>query len=140
MIRSLPFVLLLVACTSGSNENVVSAMNYLMEPIDANCAVQALADEEGFAVRTPVRQAGGAEQVTALFNDDLQVEGIIRTQPDQTGEVSFFVKLEEGASPLDRREAAFAVRRADEAVYRACSEDGQLYGEEGQIVLDPDTE
>ena len=39
-------------------------------------------------------------------------------------------------NPLDRREADYAVRQADEAVYRACTEDGQFNMDDGSVVIE----
>ncbi len=126
------------ACSSPSADRIVSSMNYLQEPISPICARDALLTEEGFAVTTSLRERGGATELKALFNGDLPLTSLIRTRDDGTAEVSFFVKLPPEATPLDRREAEFAVRRADEAVYRQCTEDGKTYG--GDVVIDAETD
>ncbi|MEM9421247.1 MAG: hypothetical protein AAF986_01865 [Pseudomonadota bacterium] len=125
--------MMLAACSS-SPDLTVSSMNFLQAPISPTCARDALLTEEGFSVNAPMGKRGGATEIKAMFNGDLPVTSLIRTQPDGTAEVSFFVKLSPKATPLDRREAEFAVRRADEAVYRKCTEDGKIYG--GDVVID----
>ncbi|MBB4658065.1 hypothetical protein [Parvularcula dongshanensis] len=135
MIRCVPLLAALIGC-SGSDDDTVSAMNYLLAPIEASCARDAVLAAEGFAVRGGLRRDGDAERFTALFNDDLPVDVIIRTNRDGTGEVSAFTRLSEDPSPLERREAQFAVETADEAIYRACTEDGRTYGDDAGVVIE----
>ena len=122
----------ITACTPSGD--VVSSMNFLRAPIEPACAQNALLAVEGFSVKTPMVRRGGAQQMQALFNEDLAVNGIVRTLSDGTGEVSFFVKLDKDATPLEQRKARFAVQTADEAVYRACTVDGKSGS--GDIILD----
>lgn len=126
------------ARAAAAGPETVSSMNFLMEPIDASCAQAAVLDTDGFAARGPVRRSGGAREFTAVFNDDLPVRVIVRRQRDGSSEVSALTKLPRGATPLARREADYAVRAADEAIYRSCTQDGITYGgedQDGQTVI-----
>ena len=146
--RRLAPVLLLAACAQGESlsESVtgagrrgdtVSSMNYLLEPIDPVCAKNAVLDADGFGLRGDLRRQGGAQRFEALFNDDLPLSVIVRHRGDRTAEVSVFSKLPRGADPLMRREAEFAVAAADEAIYRACTEDGRINPEgDGDVVIE----
>ena len=150
MIRALPILALLglSACAGGESlaeqvagaqrrGDTVSAMNYLLAPVDPVCAKQAVLDTDGFGLRGDLRREGGAQRFEAVFNDDLPVSVIVRQRRDGTAEVSAFSQLRRGASPLDRREAEFAVAAADEAIYRACTEDGLINPEgDGDVVID----
>ncbi|WOI53288.1 hypothetical protein [Parvularcula sp. LCG005] len=129
-------VLMTGCATIGAEPDVISAMNYLQAPITVSCAQQALLATDGFAVKAAPGQSDGADRLEALFNKDLPVTGIVRTLNDGTGEVSFFVRLDKDATPLDRREANFAVRRADEAVYRACAMDGRTLTDDGNVIIE----
>lgn len=120
---------------AGRRGDTVSSMNYLLEPIDPGCAKRAVLDTEGFGLRGDLRRDGDARRFEALFNDDLPVSVIVRQRRDRTAEVSVFSRLRRGASPLVRREAEYAVAAADEAIYRACTEDGRAYGEDGGDVV-----
>lgn len=138
MIRlSLIVVIIILAGCSSNSTNTISSMNYLQEPIDAVCVRSALADEDGFAAVTAIRRTGGAEQIEAIFNDDLPITVIVRRQDDGTGEVSVFTRISPDIDPLQRREAEYAVRAADEAIYRQCTTDGQLNPDgDGDVILD----
>ena len=146
MTRLMLPLLLLAACAQGESlseqvagaqrrGDTVSSMNYLLEPVDPVCAKRAVLDTDGFALRGDLRREGGAQRFEALFNDDLPVSVIVRTRRDRTAEVSVFSRLRRGASPLDRREAEYAVGAADEAIYRACTRDGQI-GRGGDVVIE----
>ncbi|WP_370336178.1 hypothetical protein [Parvularcula marina] len=128
-------VALLAACASN-DDNTISSMNYLQAPIEAACARDALIDEEGFAAVTSIRQIGGAEQIDATFNQDMPVTVIVRRQDDGTGEVSVFTRLEEGATPLERRKANFAVTTADETIYRQCTADGKINPGDADVIIE----
>ena len=153
LVSSLTAIVLLGACTAGESlseqvaaaqrrGDTVSAMNYLLEPVDPICAKRAVLDTDGFALRGDLSRVGGRREgdvrrFEAMFNDDLPLSVIVRTRRDRTAEVSVFSKLRRGASPLDRREAEFAVGAADEAIYRACTEDGRAYPEgDGDVVIE----
>jgi len=124
---------LLCACALSGETETLSVMNYAREPIEAACARDAVLAEEGFALRGPLGRRGGASEFTALFNDDLPVRVIVRNA-DGTGEVSAFTRLPKDATPLERREASFAVEAADEAIYRSCTADGRE--SDGDIVIE----
>ena len=140
--------LVLAACAQGESlsESVtgaarrgdtVSSMNYLMEPVDPICAKTAILDTDGFGLRGDLRRQGDAQRFEAIFNRDLPVSVIVRQRRDGTAEVSTFSKLPRRADPLMRREAEFAVAAADEAIYRACTEDGQINPEgDGDVVIE----
>lgn len=143
----LPLVLL-AACTGAESlseqvaaaqrrGDTVSSMNYLQSPVDPVCAKRAVLDTDGFGLRGDLRREGGAQRFEAMFNDDLPVSVIVRARRDRTAEVSVFSRLRRGASPLDRREAEYAVGAADEAIYRACTEDGRINPDgDGDVVID----
>lgn len=137
MIRSGTFLLLIVTACASRNDTI-SSINYLQAPISAECARAALLEEDGFAVQTALPKQGTATRLNATFNEDLPVTGLVRQNTDGTAEVSFFVKLAPNTTPLDRREAAYAVRRADEVVYQECTEDGKTYGGAPNMVLTPE--
>lgn len=120
----------LVTACAATPDRTVSSINYLMDPIEPSCALNAMVNEEGFATQATLKRRGDAFEINALFNGDLPITGIVRTQKNGTAEISFFVKLSKAATALDRREAEFAVRRADEAVYRSCTDDGKSYGDD----------
>ena len=115
--------------------DTVSSMNYLLAPVDPVCAKTAVLGTEGFGLRGDLRRQGDAVRFQAVFNDDLPVSVIVRRRRDRTAEVSVFSRLPRGASPLVRREAEYAVGAADEAIYRACTEDGRL-GTDGDVVIE----
>jgi hypothetical protein len=128
--------MVLAACSSPAPEDTVSSINYLQKPVSASCARDALVGLDGFAVETEIRRRGNAREIRALFNDDLHVTGLVR-RTGETGEVSFFARLPADATALERKEAEYAVRRADEAVYVACTEDGQTDLGDGKVILEP---
>lgn len=123
------------AC-AASDADTVSSINYLQEPISATCARDALVQTEGFAVATAIGRNGSAREINATFNSDLAVTVLVRTDREGDGEVSAFVRLSPDSTPFDRREAQFAVRAADEAIYRSCTEDGQTYYDDGDVVIE----
>lgn len=121
--------LALVAACAAPDPGTVSSMNYAMQPVDPKCALAAVRDTEGFAVG-PLARDGNGHRFTAVFNDDLPVTVIVRPGSQSASEISAFGRLDPEASPLDRIEMDYAVRAADEAVYRACTEDGRTYGDD----------
>ncbi|ADM08973.1 hypothetical protein PB2503_04492 [Parvularcula bermudensis HTCC2503] len=123
-------------CMSGS-DRVVSSMNFLQAPVDPSCALAALRDEEGFAVLTPYYRDQGAYRIDARFNEDLPVTVLIRRYDDGSAEVSSFSKLPADATPLTERKAGFAIRAADEVIYRQCTADGQIEPGGAAVVIDP---
>ena len=155
MIRALPLLAAcapLIACTgteslsesatgAGRRGDTVSSMNYLLAPVDPVCAKTAVLATDGFGLRGDLRRVGGrqgdARRFEAAFNDDLPLSIIVRQRRDRTAEVSVFSRLPRGASPLVRREAEYAVGAADEAIYRACTEDGRINPEgDGDVVIE----
>ena len=138
--------LLLAACVDPSTAERItgrertqtfSSMNYAMERVDPTCALAAVRDTDGFALRVGLTRDGNGRRFTAVFNDDLPVTVIIRPGGQATTEVSVFTRLPDDISPLAEREADFAVRAADEAIYRSCTRDGQDYPEgDGDIVIE----
>lgn len=137
MIRVTGFSAIALVCGCISTQpNVVSSINYLQAPIDAQCAYAAIRDADGFSVTDAIAPRGTAQQISAFFNGDLPVQVLVRDLRDGTSEVSVFVRLDRTATPLDRRAAGFAVRHADEAIYRSCTTDGQTYGDDANIILD----
>ena len=128
--------LLLAACvepgtaeriTGTSRTQTFSSMNYAMERVDPACALAAVRDTDGFAIRGGLTRDGNGQRFTALFRGDLPLTVIVRPGRD-TSEISVFTRLPDEISPLEEREADFAVRAADEAIYRACTEDGRTDG------------
>lgn len=119
----------------------VSSMNYAMERVDPTCALAAVRDTDGFAVRGGLSRDGNGQRFAALFNGDLPLTVIVRPGPrgerTPTAEVSVFTRLTANPSPLAEREAEFAVRAADEAIYRACTRDGQDFPKgDGDVVIE----
>ena len=110
-----------------------SAMNYAMERVDPSCALAAVRDTDGFAIRGGLARDGNGQRFTALFRRDLALTVIVRPGRE-TSEVSVFTRLPRDVSPLAEREADFAVRAADEAIYRACTEDGRTDG--GDVIIE----
>ena len=143
-----PFVLLLAACLPaacappGAAERLpgaprtqtFSSMNYAMERVDPSCALAAVRDTDGFAIRGGLARDGNGQRFTALFNRDLALTVIVRPGA-ATSEISVFTRLPAEASPLAEREAEFAVRAADEAIYRACTVDGRT-DYDGDVVIE----
>lgn len=122
---------------AGRRGDTVSSMNFLLQPIDPVCAKRAVLEADGFGLRGDLRRQGDAQRFEAVFNDDLAVSVIVRQRPDRTAEVSVFSKLSRRADPLMRREAEFAVAAADEAIYRACTADGQINPDgDGDVFID----
>ena len=112
--------------TGTARTQTFSSMNYAMERVDPACALAAVRDTDGFAIRGGLVRDGGGSRFTALFRGDLPLTVIVR--PSDTSEISVFTRLPDEVSPLKEREAEFAVRAADEAIYRACTEDGRADG------------
>jgi hypothetical protein len=115
-------------------DRTVSSMNYLQDAIDPACAQGAVLALDGFAARGPIGRRGGAREFTAIFNDDLPLRVIVRAQGDGAAEVSVLTRLRKDANPLARREAEYAVRAADEAIYRTCTKDGITHGGESVAI------
>lgn len=134
-IAGLSSIALVSGCISAQPD-VVSSINYLQAPIDAQCAYAAIRDADGFSVTDTIVPRGTAQQISAFFNDGTPVQVLVRDLRDGTSEVSVFVRLDRTATPLDRRAAGFAVRHADEAIYRSCTSDGQSYGDDANIILE----
>ena len=137
MIRSaLVFSALALTACADTRDNTISSMNYLQEAVDPVCVRSALADEEGFAALTPIMDRGGAKQIEARFNEDLPITVIVRRLNNNTAEVSVFTRVPGDIDPLARREAAFAVEAADEAIYRQCTADGQINPGDPDVVIE----
>lgn len=126
---------IVTACATQKTETI-SSMNYLMEPIKVSCVRTALLEQDGFSVIADVRNIGGSQQFDATFNDDLPLKIIVRTQADGTGEVSVFSRISADASPLKRREAAYAVEAADETIYRQCTADGKINPDDADVIIE----
>ncbi len=137
LFSTLPIALLTGCASNGAN--VVSSMNYAAEAVSAVCVRNAVLAEEGFSVQPNLTTRGSAQRFNAAFNKDLSLTGIVRRMGPEKSEISFFAKLPKGATPLARREAEYAVRQADEAAYRKCTEDGRTYGG-AAIALETDTD
>ena len=136
--------LLLAACiepgtaervTGQSRTQTFSSMNYAMERVDPACALAAVRDTDGFGIRGELARDGNGRRFTALFNRDLPLTVIVRPGRD-TSEISVFTRLADEASPIAEREAEFAVRAADEAIYRSCTVDGRTDYGDGDVVIE----
>ena len=119
--------------TGRERAQTFSSMNYAMERVDPSCALAAVRDTDGFAIRGGLARDGDGQRFTALFNRDLALTVIVRPGA-ATSEISVFTRLPAEASPLAEREADFAVRAADEAIYRSCTADGRADG--GDVIIE----
>lgn len=133
---SLPMVLLVMSC-AVQKPDVISSINFLQEPVDTQCVYAAIRDTDGFSVTDSISSRGTADEISAFFNKSLPVRVYVRDLENGTSEVSAFVRIDEDASPLDRRAASFAVRRADDVIYRSCTLDGKSSSDDAAIILEP---
>ncbi|MEM9810610.1 MAG: hypothetical protein AAF788_05230 [Pseudomonadota bacterium] len=129
MIRTLP----LMALGACAQHPFVSSMNYALEPIDPDCAVQSVHALDGFEL---IKQSGGFRRTVAEFTagpiDDLKV--IVSNRRNEITEASVVVRPHRDANPASRLASRFAVEIADEAIYVNCTEDGRIYGEPSLII------
>jgi hypothetical protein len=124
----------LVTGCAGAPAQTVSSMHYAQAPVDPSCVLNAVLSADGFGVEGPLRREAGARAFTALFNEELPVTVIVR-QTGEGAEISAFTRLAADATPLKRREAAFAVDAVDEAATSACTEAGRL-SSSGDVVIE----
>ncbi|MEO1042729.1 MAG: hypothetical protein AAFX52_10585 [Pseudomonadota bacterium] len=125
MRQAFPLGFLLAACSQ--NQDVISIMNYAMEPVDPECAIASVLDLESFAL---MERKGGERRTVAWFNagpaEDLKV--IIANRRDGTSEASVVFRPGEDVTAGEHLASRYAVIAADEAIYLNCTEDGRIYG------------
>ncbi|MEM7741788.1 MAG: hypothetical protein AAF225_13430 [Pseudomonadota bacterium] len=125
MTRALFLSLLLAACSQ--KQDVISVMNFAMEPVDPDCAITSVAALESFSL---TERKGGERRTVAEFNagpaEDLKV--IITNRRDGTSEASVVIRPGEDVTVGEHLASRYAVIAADEAIYLNCTEDGRTHG------------
>ncbi|MEE4208415.1 MAG: hypothetical protein V2I43_04010 [Parvularcula sp.] len=120
--KRLLLILALTACSS--NETAISSMNFLLEPMDPECAVASVDAIEGYELRdVQIAERRSIATFDAGPVPDLKL--IVSNPRRGASEASVFVYPEADADPLQRRIARMAVRAADEAIYVNCTVDGR---------------